>query len=360
MSLDSFVTLGRSALRVSPLTLGTMTFGEDWGWGTDAEHSVEILAEYLDRGGNSIDTANIYTNGHSEKIIGDYFAGQPSKRDRVVFGTKFFASLHPGDPNGGGAGRKSMIHQLEASLRRLQTDYVDIYWLHNWDKFAPIEETLRALDDLVRSGKIRYIGLSDLPAWKTAEASVLSHFRGWTPVIALQLEYSLLERTIEGEHVPMAEALDMAIMPWSPLKNGFLSGKYRRSAAMPADASRSMITGAPSEADYDVIDVLHQVAEDVGASPAAVALAWLRTKPAVTSILIGARRKEQFVENLAALEVALGEEHIARLDAISKPTLNFPAHVLETGTPMLGYGGTRINGVQTTLWPMLAQSTARY
>lgn len=360
MSLDSFVTLGSSALRVSPLTLGTMTFGEDWGWGADAEHSVAILAEYLDRGGNSVDTANIYTNGHSEKIIGDYFAGQGSKRDRVVIGTKFFASLHPGDPNGGGAGRKSMIDQLEASLRRLQTDYVDIYWLHNWDKFAPIAETLRTLDDLVRSGKVRYIGLSDLPAWKTAEASVLSHFRGWTPVIALQLEYSLLERTIEGEHVPMAEAMDMAIMPWSPLKNGFLSGKYRRSAAAPTDAARAVIAGAPSQSDYNVIEVLHQVAEELDASPAAVALAWLRTRPAVRSVLLGARRKEQLVANLAALDVTLADDHIGRLSAISKPTLNFPAHVLETGTPMLGYGGTRIDGVQTTLWPMLETSADRY
>ena len=360
MSLDSFVTLGRSALRVSPLTLGTMTFGEDWGWGADPAHSTNILAHYLDRGGNSIDTANIYTNGHSEKIIGDYFAGSPSKRDRVVLGTKFFASLHPGDPNGGGAGRKAMIHQLEDSLRRLQTDYVDIYWLHNWDKYSPIDETLRSLDDLVRSGKVRYIGVSDLPAWKTAEASVLSHFRGWTPVIALQLEYSLLERTIEGEHVPMAHSMEMAIMPWSPLKNGFLSGKYKKAQGAPLDAARAALTGMPSEGDYEVIDVLHQIAVEVEASPAAVALAWLRAKPAVSSILVGARRKEQFIENLAALDVHLNNDQVARLDAVSTPTLNFPAHVLETGTPMLGYGGTKINGVQTRLWPMLESSMIRY
>ncbi len=360
MSLDSFVTLGRSALRVSPLTLGTMTFGEDWGWGTDPSHSTEILAHYLDRGGNSIDTANIYTNGHSEKIIGDYFARSPSKRDRVVLGTKFFSSLHPGDPNGGGAGRKAIIHQLEDSLRRLQTDYVDIYWLHNWDKYAPIEETLRSLDDLVRSGKVRYIGLSDLPAWKTAEASVLSYFRGWTPVIALQLEYSLLERTIEGEHVPMALSMDMAIMPWSPLKNGFLSGKYKKAEGAPSDAARAALTGVPSESDYEVIDVVHQVAAEIEASPAAVALAWLHARPAISSILIGARRKEQFFENLAALEIKLSSEQVARLDAASTPTLNFPAHVLDSSTPMLGYGGTKINGVQTRLWPMLEGSKIRY
>ncbi len=360
MTLTSFVTLGRSALRVSPLTLGTMTFGEDWGWGMSVQESTSMLADYLDRGGNSIDTANIYTNGHSEKIIGDYFTGQPSKRDRVVIGTKFFASLHPGDPNGGGAGRKSMINQLEASLRRLQTDYVDIYWLHNWDRFAPVEETLRTLDDLVKSGKVRYVGLSDLPAWKTAEASMLSQFRGFTPVIALQLEYSLLERTIEGEHVPMAQSMDMAIMPWSPLKNGFLSGKYNRNGSLPMDAARMTITGGPSETDFNVIDILQEVALEIGASPAAVALAWLGSRPAVSSILIGARRKDQFIDNLAALELRLDDEQRARLDNVSQPTLNFPAHVLQTGTPMLGYGGTKINGLQTRLWPMLGKSAIRY
>src|SRR3954465_9870020 len=169
-TLDSYITLGRSGLRVSPLTLGTMTFGEDWGWSASPETSEAILSKYLDRGGNVVDTANVYTNGHSEKIVGDFFAARPGLRERVVLSTKFFANLYPGDPNGGGGGRKALIAQLEESLRRLQTDYVDLYWLHNWDRRAPIEETLRALDDLVAAGKVRYVGLSDVPAWLAAQA----------------------------------------------------------------------------------------------------------------------------------------------------------------------------------------------
>ena len=203
-SLDSYITLGRSGLRVSPLGLGTMTFGEDNGWGSSVETSEAVLTQYLERGGNLIDTANGYTNGHSEKIIGDYFAARPGRRERVVLSTKFLTNLFPGDPNGGGGGRKAVIGQLEESLRRLQTDYIDLYWLHGWDRGAPLEETLRALDDAVTAGKVRYIALSDVPAWVAARAQTLAESRGWAPITALQLEYSLLERTPEGELLPMA------------------------------------------------------------------------------------------------------------------------------------------------------------
>src|SRR3954451_7830098 len=220
MPLDSYITLGRSGLRVSPFCLGTMTFGEDHGWGASVAESEAMLDEYLDRGGNFIDTANVYTNGHAEAIVGDYFAGRSARRDGVVIGTKFFCNLYPGDPNGGGAGRKAIVQQCEQSLRRLRTDYVDIYWLHNWDRRTPVEETLRALDDLVRAGKVRYVGFSDIPAWKAAEAQTIAHFRGLAPIIALQLEYSLLERTAEGELIPMAQELGLGVMPWGPLKSG--------------------------------------------------------------------------------------------------------------------------------------------
>jgi len=209
-SLDSYITLGRSGLRVSPLCLGTMTFGEDLGWGASPADSEAMLAEYLGRGGNFIDTANVYTNGHSEKIIGDFFANSDARRDRAVIGTKFFGSLFEGDPNGGGAGRKALMQQAEASLRRLRTDYIDLYWLHNWDRTMPIEETLRGLEDLVTSGKIRYIGFSDLSAWKVSEAQTIAHFRGWSPIIALQLEYNLFERTVEAELIPWPSPLGSA------------------------------------------------------------------------------------------------------------------------------------------------------
>src|SRR5277367_3875963 len=202
MALDHYVTLGRSGLRVSPLCLGAMTFGEDLGWGSSVEESQQILDRYIDLGGNFIDTANFYTKSHSEKIIGDHLGRHADRRDRLVIATKFSGNLYPGDPNGGGTGRKSVIAACEQSLRRLQTDYIDLYWMHVWDRTCPIDETIRAFDDLVRSGKIRYVGFSDTPAWKCAEAQMLATLRGWTPLIALQIEYSLMERTVEGEFVP--------------------------------------------------------------------------------------------------------------------------------------------------------------
>jgi aryl-alcohol dehydrogenase-like predicted oxidoreductase len=360
MALDSYVTLGRSGLRVSPLTLGTMTFGEDLGWGSSPEESEKILATYLDRGGNSIDTANIYTNGHAEKIIGDYVAGQPALRDRVVIGTKFFGNLYQGDPNGGGPGRKAIVQQLENSLRRLRTDYVDLYWLHNFDPATPAEETLRALDDLVSAGKIRYVGFSDVPAWATAEAATIARFRGWAPIIALQLEYSLLERTPEGELIPMAQALGLAVMPWGPLKSGFLSGKYSSAATGPVDTTRTQLVGAPSEADYLVIDALNAMAHEVGASPAAVALAWVQGRPGITSTLVGARRMDQFEDNLRAQDVTLTGAQRGALDEVSTPALNFPAHNNRTLAPMLQFSGATVDGRPSIVSPMLQASEARY
>jgi aryl-alcohol dehydrogenase-like predicted oxidoreductase len=359
ITLDSYITLGRSGLRVSPLTLGTMTFGEDWGWGASPETSQAILAEYLDRGGNVIDTANVYTNGHSEKIVGDFFAARPGLRERVVLSTKFFGNLYPGDPNGGGSSRKALIAQLEESLRRLQTDYVDLYWLHNWDRHAPIEETLRALDDLVTAGKVRYVGLSDVPAWVAAEAQTISRFRGWAPVTALQLEYSLLERTPEGELLPMAEALGIGVLPWSPLRGGLLSGKYARNNNAPAD-DRSARYTEPTERDWDVIGGVARVAAELGVSSAEVALAWVRSRPAVTSTLIGARTSEQLSSNLASLEITLAPDQLTALNEPSTPPLNFPAAINAEITPLFGFGGATIDGVELPVWPQLLTSSARY
>jgi aryl-alcohol dehydrogenase-like predicted oxidoreductase len=359
MPLDSYVTLGRSGLRVSPFTLGAMTFGEDHGWGAAPEVAVAMMNEYLDRGGNSIDTANIYTNGHSETIVGDHLAGRPGLRDRVVIGTKFFGNLWAGDPNGGGAGRKAIVAQAEESLRRLRTDYIDIYWLHNWDRTAPIAETMRALDDLVTAGKIRYVGLSDLPAWKVTEAQMLSDFRGWTPAIALQVEYSLLARTVEGEHLAMAQHLGMGVMPWSPLRNGFLSGKFSRSRSGPVDALRPSVVGEPTEADHDVIDVLETVAADAGVPPAAAALSWVHHRPGVTSTLIGARRTDQLIANLDAVDVRLTATQTAMLDKVSAPRLNFPAEYVGLSID-LAFAGATVDGVPSAMTPHLSQSATRY
>jgi aryl-alcohol dehydrogenase-like predicted oxidoreductase len=245
MPLDHYLTLGRSGLRVSPFALGAMTFGEDPGAaGTTVAESERILAAYLDRGGNVIDTANFYTNGHAEAILGDWFAAHPGRREHVVLASKFFGNMFPGDPNGGGAGRGAIIAQLEESLRRMRTDHLDLYWLHNWDRSTPLEETMRTLDDLVRAGKIRYVGFSNTPAWVIARAQTMAELRGWTPLIALQVEYSLLARDVEAEIVPLALDQGLALTPWSPLKNGFLSGKYRRGGAV-ADSARHAHVGGP-------------------------------------------------------------------------------------------------------------------
>lgn len=358
MSLDSYVTLGRSGLRVSPMCLGAMTFGTDFGIGTDVAESEAMLTAYLDRGGNFIDTANFYSNGHSEKIIGDYFARRPGLRDRIVLASKFFANLHVGDPNGGGAGRKSIIDQLEHTLRRLQTDYIDLYWLHNYDRFTPVEETMRALDDLVRAGKVRYIGFSNTPGWFTAKAHTMAELRGWSPVIALQVEYSLLARTVEGEHLPLAADAGMGLVAWSPLKNGWLSGKYRRGAAV--QTTRAELVGEPSERDYEVIEVLAAIADAVGASPAAVALAWLCGRPGPIVPIVGARRIAHLEDNLRGLEVTLSPDQVAALDEVSAPTLNYPAPYDGPPSDTLQLAGATVNGVTSQVHPLLLRSPNRY
>lgn len=353
MSLDKYITLGHSGLRVSPFALGTMTFGEDLGWGSSVKESEQILDRYTELGGNFIDTANFYTKGHSEKIIGDHVGKNKSRRDRLVIATKFTGNLYPGDPNGGGASRKSIVNAAENSLRRLQTDYIDLYWLHTWDKNTPIEETMRALDDLVTSGKVRYIGASDTPAWKVSQANVLANFRGWTSFVGLQLEYSLLERTIEQELVPLAKEFNIGITPWSPLKSGILSGKYSRKSQGKLETGRSWITAETlSEKTYDVIDALEDIAKKYDGSPAQVALAWVQAQPAVTSTIIGARRLSQLEDNLQALNLKLDSADLTRLDTLTKPTLGFPQN-MEPMFPMIQNGGTTVNGVPSELSPFV-------
>ncbi|MFI7127387.1 aldo/keto reductase [Nonomuraea sp. NPDC050153] len=360
MPLDHYVTLGRSGLRVSPFALGAMTFGEDpGGAGCSVEESEKILATYLDLGGNFIDTANFYTNGHSEKILGDFFAARPGRRERVVLASKFFGNLFPGDPNGGGAGRTSIRAQLDETLRRLRTDYLDLYWLHNWDRHTPIEETLRTLDDLVRAGKIRYLGFSNTPGWVTAQAQTTALLKGWTPLIALQVEYSLLARTVEGELAPLALDQGMALVPWSPLRNGFLSGKYRRGAQV-ADSARTAFVGGPGEEEFAVIDAVTAVAGELGTTSAAVALAWLRSRPGTVVPILGARRVRHLEDNLTALDVPLGPEHLRVLDEVSAPTLNYPAPMHGALRAMLQFAGATVDGEPSAVYPPLAQSPVRY
>ena len=360
MSLDHYLTLGRSGLRVSPFALGAMTFGTDPGAaGCDVEESEKILATYLDLGGNFVDTANFYANGHSERIVGDFLAARPGRREHVVLASKFFGNMFPGDPNGGGAGRGSVIAQLHESLRRLRTDHLDLYWLHNWDRNTPIEETLRTLDDLVRAGKIRYVGFSNTPAWLTAQAQTTASLRGWTPLIALQVEYSLLARTVEGELAPFARDQAMALVPWSPLKNGFLSGKYRRGAEV-TDSARTSFVGGPSESEFVVIDAVAAIAAELGTSSAAVSLAWLRGRQGTVVPIIGARRLDHLTDNLAGIDVVLSPEHLRTLEEVSAPVLNYPAPMHGAQRAMLQFAGTTVDGEPSTVYPPLLQSSVRY
>jgi aryl-alcohol dehydrogenase-like predicted oxidoreductase len=351
MPLNHYVTLGRSGLRVSPLCLGAMTFGEDLGWGSSVKDSEALLDRFIERGGNFVDTANLYTHGHSEKIIGDHIGRHPHRRDRLVIATKFYANLFGRDPNGGGAGSKSLTAACHESLRRLQTDYIDLYWMHAWDRHTPIEETMRALEDLVRAGKVRHIGFSDTPAWKVAQAQLIAQFRGWAPLIALQIEYSLLERTVEGELIPMAQELGLGVTPWSPLKSGVLSGKYTRQNHGQQKAAR----GAWAESNltdktYALIDALIAVANELNTTAARVALAWIQAQPGVTSTIIGARTIEQLDQNLDALDVQLRPEHVDKLAALSAPALNFPAAFVKNA-PSFMHGGLSVNGTDAAQSP---------
>lgn len=343
MSLDNYVTLGRSGLRVSPLCLGTMTFGESRGWGSSVEECQQIMDRFIEAGGNFIDTANGYTAGHSESIIGDHIGRHSSRRDRLVLATKFSSNLYLGDPNGGGSGRKAIVSQCENSLRRLQTDYIDLYWLHNWDVHTPIDETMAALEDLIRSGKVRYIGISDTPAWKVVEANLIARFRGWSQFIGLQIEYSLLERSVEAELVPMAKELGLGITPWSPLKGGALSGKYTRKNQGELKADRGGMVPL-DEKTYALIDELEKIAEARESTVARIALAWVRMRPGVTSTIIGARRVNQLEDNLKSIEITLSAEELTHLESLTKPVAPFPQN-MQAYFPAIHNGATTINGV---------------
>ncbi|MDE2291495.1 MAG: aldo/keto reductase [Elusimicrobia bacterium] len=325
-----YALLGRTGLRVSPLCLGAMTFGTEWGWGSPAETARRILDMYLDAGGNFVDTADLYTNGKSEELLGEFLRG---RRDQVVLATKFTFNARPGDPNAGGNGRKNILQAVEGSLRRLKTDYIDLYWLHAWDMVTPVEEVVAAVDLLARQGKVRGFGLSNTPAWYAARAHTLAELRGMEKVCALQFEYSLVERRIEHEFVPMALELGMGILPWSPLASGFLTGRYRRGAdgkgegegrlARMKDAKNPAFQKF-SERNWRILDALLEVSKEAGRPPAQVALNWASLRPGVCSTIIGASKPEQLEQNLAALDFELPAALAARLEEASRPERVYP------------------------------------
>ncbi|PTQ07882.1 aldo/keto reductase [Sphingomonas oleivorans] len=338
LSLESYRLLGRSGLRVSPMALGTMTFGTDWGWGADKSEARRIFDAYVDRGGNFIDTANRYTDGTSERFIGAFAEG---RREQLVLATKYTLPSRSGDPNSGGNHRKSMIRSVEESLARLKTDYIDLLYLHAWDFTTPVEEVLRAMDDLVRGGKLLYVGISDTPAWQVSRMQAIAELRGWSPLIALQIEYNLLERTVERDLIPMARELGLGVIPWSPLASGVLAGKYRqadldqgRSAPVGAGTRKdfAVANGALTERGLAIADVVREVAAELGRTPSQVALAWTLLDHAVVAPIMGVRTLEQLEDNLCALDVVLTEDQRTRLSEASAIDLGFPHEFLSRAT----------------------------
>ncbi|WP_102127483.1 aldo/keto reductase [Deinococcus planocerae] len=326
--------LGRSALRVSELALGTMTFGTAWGWGADVAESRRIFDAYAEAGGNFIDTANRYTEGESERFVGEFLR---EDRERFVLATKYTLFTRRGDPNASGNHRKNLVQALDASLKRLGTDYIDLYWLHAWDFTTPVEEVMRALDDQVRAGKILHVGVSDTPAWVVARANTLAEERGWTPFTALQVEYSLIERTVERDLLPMSRALGLAVTPWAPLAGGALTGKYTRGEGQgrlkPGQARLS-------ERNLAVAREVDAVADELGRPSAHVALAWVRAQPGTLVPIVGATTGAQLEENLAALDLTLSPAHLARLNEVSRIDLGFPHHFLDSpGVLDVVFGG---------------------
>ncbi|MCX4675162.1 aldo/keto reductase [Streptomyces sp. NBC_01433] len=333
LTLDTYRLLGRSGLRVSPLALGTATFGTEWGWGAEQDEARKLFHLYVEHGGNFIDTASTYTDGSSERLLGEFTR---DNRESLVLATKYTTLRRPGDPNSGGSHRKSLFSSVEASLRRLNTDYIDLLYLHVWDFTTPVEEILRGLDDLVRQGKVLYVAMSNVPAWQVSRMQAIADLRGWSPLVALQIEYSLIERTGERDLIPMAREMGLGVVPYSPLAGGVLTGKYSRddlttTNAAAEDGTRKSFTlanGGLTERGLDIAEVVKEVAAELGRTTAQVGLAWTLRNPDVTASLIGARTPAQLADNLGALEVDFTASQLARLAKASAIELGFPHDML--------------------------------
>jgi aryl-alcohol dehydrogenase-like predicted oxidoreductase len=320
--------LGRSGLRVSEICLGTMTFGEEWGWGNNKEISQQVFNGFAEAGGNFIDTANSYTNGTSEKMVGEFMGHE---RDKFVLATKYTITTNPKDPNAGGNHRKNLVQSVNASLKRLNCDYIDLLWIHMWDNHTPTDELMRALDDIVKQGKVLYVGASDTPAWVVAQANTMADMRGWNPFIGLQLEYSLVERSIEPEFFPMADSLDLGIAAWSPLAFGVLTGKYLGKQAQ--DARLSLVddlwkTKYLNDKNQKIAQAVVNIAQETGKSPAQVALSWTRQKSPRVIPIIGAKSTQQLNDNLGCLNFELTYEQMRKLDEASAFSSPFPHNFL--------------------------------
>ena len=328
-----FRMLGKSGLRVSEMCLGTMSFGTQWDFGADEATSHQVLDAYKEAGGNFLDTANKYHEGQTEEICGRWLEGQ---RDQFVVATKYTLAMNHADPNSAGNHRKNLTRSVEASLRRLQTDYVDLMWVHAWDEYTPFEETMRALDDVVRAGKVLYVGVSDTPAWVVSASNVLAELRGWSPFVGLQIEYSLLQRTPERDLLPMADHFGLSVLAWAPLGGGVLTGKYTRNAGE-VDSLRkggNEARGRTSESNLAIARAVDAVADELGVTSAQVATAWVMQQGYGFIPIVGARKLSQIQDTVAAASVTLTEAQLARLDEVSRVELGFP-HDFLAAPPVL-------------------------
>jgi aryl-alcohol dehydrogenase-like predicted oxidoreductase len=334
--------LGKSGLRVSELCLGGMTFGEDWGSmlpGASKEEAKKIFDLFVSKGGNFIDTANVYQNGTSEKYVGEFIS---SERERFVVATKYTMTTNPDDPNASGNHRKNIIQSVDASLKRLNTHYIDLLWVHMWDPMTPIEEVMRSLDDLIRSGKILYIGISDVPAWVVSNANAIADLRSWSSFIGLQIMYNLIERSAERELLPMARALDIGVTVWSPLGRGVLSGKYNKQNT--EEQKRSNVNNPfVNERNISIAAEVQTLANEMNKTPSQVALNWIRQRQndkAVMIPIVGARTEVQVKDNLGCLDFELTRDQLKRLDEKSKIQLGFPHDFMSEAARSFLYGNT--------------------
>ncbi|HEY6453482.1 MAG TPA: aldo/keto reductase [Steroidobacteraceae bacterium] len=347
--LHSYYTLGGSGLRVSRLALGTMTFGTEWGWGADKSTARQLTNAYLEAGGNFFDSADAYTGGTAETWLGEFIA-ERKLRDQAVIATKFTFNAEPGNPNAGGNGRKNIVRALEGSLRRLGTDYIDLYILHAWDRVTPADEVMRTLDELVRSGKVRYIGLSDVPAWYASRTQTIAAMRGYEPLCSLQLEYSLAERHIEHEFVDLGTRHGMGIVVWSPLASGLLSGKYRPDSGGGTGAGRlEAMKGSANpafqkftERNWAIVAELERVAKALNRGMAQLAINWAANRPGIASVILGATRLSQLEDNMTALSFRIPAELTQRLDAVSAPQVPFPYMFFGSGIQGMIHGSGRL------------------
>lgn len=331
-ALDDYRLLGRSGLRVSPIALGGGSFGDQWGFGADKAESRRIFDYYVDLGGNFIDTANNYNGGASEAYLGEFLG---AKRHRIVVTSKFTNSTDKSDPNSGGSHRKSIVRALEDSLQRLKTDYIDLYQVHVWEYRTPIEEIIRAQDDLVRAGKILYLGISNTPAWLVAQAQCLADRYGWSPFINLQIEYSLIERTAEHELLPMAAAMGIGVTAWSPTGGGILTGKYNSRSVLQntntgTPARATIVVPRLTERNFGIVNKTVQIAEQLAVPPIQVALRWIIDRSGVVAPIVGCRSQAQLEQSLGCLAVRLSPEHIATLTEVSQPPPIVPHNVLDS------------------------------